>query len=140
MATTRTRKPITTATDPATTATAAPLLDLQTLTTRHSIAIDGAAYELRTFDDLSIVDYHQTPRRAARIYGLLREETLTSEQEHELSRLVDQVCRIILDAPQAVHAKLKDWQRLKIFQTFTLLSRVTAPPAGAAAAPAAPVN
>jgi hypothetical protein len=111
-------------------ATPTPLLNLDTLTTRPIIRIDGAPYEMRVPEELSIVDYHRLSRQGQRLDGLMSAPTLRPEEEQELATILDKLCHTILEAPEATHAKLGDIHRLAIARTFTPLLRASLEPAG----------
>lgn len=104
----------------------APLLNLDTLTEHPSVLIDKHAYALTPPEALSAVDYHRIGKIAPRMFALWESETaLTPEQEVELEETLDRVCRIILKAPDEVHDRLTDLQRLSIYQTFLTLPQET---------------
>jgi hypothetical protein len=96
------------------------LLDLSTLLDRDHITIDGAAYELRLTEELSIVD----AAAAARVG-----EQLTAVAGKTFSQLSDDECarvesalrwliETILIAPDDVQARLQTQQRLAIATAF----------------------
>jgi hypothetical protein len=99
---------------------------------RPTVVIDGTAYGLRSADEFSVVDYHRLGRRGRRLDVLMaKDDELTPEEEVELSSLMDMICRQILDAPDDVHAKLRDLHRLSICRTFTQLQGKSLGPDGA---------
>jgi hypothetical protein len=108
-----------------------PILDLTTNIVRPVVRIDGAAYELRVADDLSLLEYKILERLCPRAGDLLIQDTLTDAEGAELSRLLDEACRLALVAPDAVHAKLKDVARARVFDAFTELLQVPSLTAGA---------
>lgn len=117
-----------------------PLLTLDTLIERPSIAIDGALFALRTPDDLSLVEHHRYARLAGRLDVLMQRAIQApedAETERELTATLDQMGRIVLDAPDVVHARLKDTHRLAIVTAFTTLLRAPLTPllAGATTTP-----
>lgn len=96
-----------------------PILDLTTERDRPTVRIDAVDYLLRTFNDLTLNAYKTLERLTARIPLLLLLDTYTADQEQELSGLLDQVCRLVLVAPAAVHDQLGDVHRLRVFHVFT---------------------
>lgn len=103
-------------------APATHLLDLDTLTEHPSVIIDKHAYELTPPEALSAVEYHRIGKIAPRMFALWESATeLTPEEEVELEQTLDRVCRIVLKAPDEVHERLTDLQRLAIYQTFLTL-------------------
>lgn len=111
-----------------------PVLSLDTFVDRRFITIDGERYELRNPGEFSILDYHRMGVRAGRVDALMAEGELAEEQVQELESLLNDGCRSVLIAPDEIHRKLTDVQRLKVIEAFTHLQRETAaPPAEAEA-------
>lgn len=95
-----------------------PLLNLDTLIVRQSIAIDGARYALFNPDELSVMDSHRFSIWGRRI------ETLSMVDDVavgiELDELYDQVASAALvDVPAAVFEKLTGSQKIAIVDVFT---------------------
>jgi hypothetical protein len=120
------------------------VLDLSTLVDRPVVTIDRERYELRHPDELSLLDQLRMTRSATRVQvlvGLLTDvdRAPTPAEEDEYRALLDQTCRAILVAPDAVHAKLRDDHRVAIGRAFTQLqSAKNRQLAGAGAQPAVP--
>ena len=95
-----------------------PLLDLDTLLHRPTVRIDGVSYELRTEDEMSIVESHEVTQQGKRLDKLLGQETLSDPDKKTLVALLDTLCRRVLLAPDDVHAKLRDPQRGRISKLF----------------------
>ena len=58
-----------------------------------------------------------------------------------MAGLLDRLCRLLFKAPQEIHDRLTDVQRLQVAQAFIALQRGTLPvPAGANEAPAATLH
>jgi hypothetical protein len=95
-----------------------PVLDLNTLFTRAIVRIDSAPYELRNLGELPIAHETRFDRQADQINALLAADSLTEEQDAEMSRLLDARCRAVLIAPDEVHRRLTDRQRSQILQVF----------------------
>jgi hypothetical protein len=97
-----------------------PLLDLHTLIERPTVKIDGVEYELRTPGELTL----EERARAGLVANTLRAEPASPSPEAaaDMSRAIDQICRIVLLAPDAVQQRLKDVHRLQIVETFIALS------------------
>jgi hypothetical protein len=96
-----------------------PILDLDTLVDRPVVKIDGHEYELLTHDLLAPIDGHRMSRSYARIGVLLDQPTLSDDEERELEALPDRMCRLVLDAPDPIHAALTSKQRMAILSTFS---------------------
>src|SRR5688500_16166781 len=97
------------------------VLDLSTLVDPTHAQIDGAFYVLRHPESLSLFQLKRVETYMPRIGALLQQDHNTAEEEAEVARLLDVVCRDVLDAPPEVHARLSDVQRLAIVDAFTKL-------------------
>lgn len=110
-----------------------PLLDLDTLIVRQTIAIDGVKYEIVNPDEMTVIEAQRAGNRGKRIdeisHGALESE------EGELDRLVDEAAHaVLIDVPHEVFAKLSGTQKLAIVDVFTgLLVRSKLGVAGAMA-------
>lgn len=93
-------------------------LQLTTNQVRHVVRIDDIPYSLRTANDLTLSMYKTLERISPRIGGLLLLDTLSTEEEQELSRLLDQAARLALDAPEDVQVRLGDMNRINVFRVF----------------------
>jgi hypothetical protein len=115
------------------------LLDLDTITERPVIRIDGATYQIRSPGELSVVESHRFGRWGQRIDALTNADG--EEAEAELNALVDKVSRgILVDVPDDVFAKLSGAHRWAIIDLFTgLLLREKLKVAGAMTAAAGEV-
>lgn len=114
-----------------------PLLDLDTLAARATVTIDGSEYELRNAGELSLLEFHRFARKAEEVDGILAKDDDGEELALRLTELLDELCRLILEAPDEVHRRLKDVLRLRIVQAFNELPGKTTPaPAEDASAPA----
>jgi hypothetical protein len=115
---------------------AEPVLDLNTLVERRTIRIDGAPYELTNHSEVSILDYYRIGRQSERLDAMVNQpEAMAPEQVEELQRLLNELVRFVLRAPDDVHARLNDIQKLQIISVFTDLQRGAAAPAGATVEP-----
>lgn len=97
----------------------------------HTVTIDGAAYNLRAGDDLSIVEFHRLKRQGMRLDALMNADEITEAEETELAALLDTITKRVLEAPDEIHSKLRDTHRLKIVRTFTRLQLASLAPGGA---------
>lgn len=104
-----------------------PLLDLKTLTERHTVRVDGKAYTLKPMSRFSVLETLAFPEQTARLSALATLKKLTPEQNDEIERLLDEICRVILDAPDAVHERLTGPQRMQVCNVFTLLRQGASP-------------
>lgn len=96
-----------------------PLLDLNTFIVRPVVNIDGQAYEMVHPDEMTILDLQRQFVRGRRIAELMIKKELTTAEQVELPRILDEACRAILvGAPEEVHAKLQDGHRFDIIDAF----------------------
>lgn len=119
--------------------TSGHLLDLDTITDRPVIAIDGETYAIRSPGELSVVESHRFGRWGKRIEELADQDGDAAEAE--LDALVAKVCKAILvDVPDEVFGKLPGAQRWAIIDLFTALRlRETLKVAGAMTAARGPI-
>ena len=95
-----------------------PILELSTDSATCPIKIDAKAYAIRHPNALSLFDFKHVDRQLPRVAHLLQQTAPSPEQRQELSQLLAEVTAIVLEAPDAVHAKLKDTHRLIIVEAF----------------------
>lgn len=113
------------------------ILDLDTTKDiRAKVRIDGRLYALRNAEDLSILGTQGAYTKFNELAGVLQVAKPTEQQERAMTELLDELCRMVLDAPLKVHEKLNDQDRLKIINSFSLLLPGMAP-AGAKRKPTA---
>jgi len=93
------------------------VLDLKAPTERH-VRIDGRDYLLRNMTTLAIREYHAIEQARPRIGVLMMNGAKSSAESKELTALLDQVCRIVLTAPAALHRKLGDLHRALVLEAF----------------------
>lgn len=120
---------------------AKPLLELETLTERPVVVIKsgtGRARKAEQFEmispaEFSLVDEHRFGRLAQRFSAIYQQDQdLSEEAAAELGRILDESVRLVLRAPEEVHARLTDRHRALIFQAFSQLTgTTTASPASA---------
>lgn len=96
-----------------------PLLNLNTLIVRPTIAIDGQRFEIMSPDELSILDGQRFGIWGRRINALAESDDDTADQE-ELEQLVDKVARkVAVGVPDDVFAKLSGANKQSIADVFT---------------------
>lgn len=120
---------------------AVPILNLDSLVDRPTVVIDGTEYWLVTPDILPPLDGHRLQRLMGRVMTLSGQATLSEDEERELGGLPDRLCRLVLEAPDAVHQKLDDRRRMLIAETAVTTFRSglqMAPMAGPASPTARP--
>jgi len=121
---------------------AAPILNLNTLVDRPTVVLDGIEYWLLTYEVLPPLDSYQLQAMNRRVAELMKREDALSEAEIlELQALPNRIAHIVLEAPDEVHAKLNDRQRMQIAyaaMTTFLLDLKKSSPASGPALPAAP--
>lgn len=118
-----------------------PLLNLDTLIERPTIAIDGTRYEIRTPEQSSALDLHRLQRKGQQIQKLMAAEAMTEAEEETVTGLVDEVSDwVMVGVPEAVREKLSFQQRLTVVEVFTRLPLLKAlrRAAGATTGAAAP--
>jgi hypothetical protein len=98
--------------------TAAPVLDLLTDTQRPTVRVDGTLYALRTSRDLTLEAYKTLEPIPGRLGALMVQPSLSDVDSAELSRLLDQTCRLVLMAPDDVQARLGEVNRSLIAKVF----------------------
>ncbi len=114
-----------------------PLLNLDTLVEHRTVRIDRVEYDLLNPEEVSLLDYHRIQKQSNRVAAMMEAAEMTDEQAEDLSRLLDSLCKFVLRAPEEVHAKLIDTNKLRVIEVFTNLQRGTAT---AATPPEAPAN
>jgi hypothetical protein len=96
-----------------------PLLNLDTLIIRPTVAIDGARYEIMSPDELSILDGHRFGVWGRRINALAENDDDKADQA-ELEQLIDKVARrVAVGVPDDVFAKLSGAHKQAIADVFT---------------------
>jgi hypothetical protein len=114
------------------TPTHAPLLDLDTLTERAFVLIDGVRYELPKSDELSVLTNHRLTKLGIGLSAIENLENPSESDDEEYERLLKQLCDLVLLAPDDVKARLLSGQRVAVALAFTQLRRMTRPlPVGA---------
>jgi hypothetical protein len=102
-----------------------PLLDLDSFAETPQIRVDGELYDLRLPDHITIVEGVRIRKVSPRLDELQAKEaagTLNEDEAVELTQILDMVARIVLKAPDSVHERLADWQRIAIVLSFSGLS------------------
>ena len=96
--------------------TQGPLLDLNTLIERPTIAIDGKRYEMLSQDELSILDSARFEKWGRRIEALAEDEA----RADELHALIDTVAAAILvGVPADVRDRLTKGHKARVIAVFT---------------------
>ncbi len=114
-------------------------LDQLALSVHANITIDGVNYPLKTDQMASIVEIATFNDRSKRMKAYFdRIEELSVEEATTAAALLDEICRSVLDAPDDVHQKLKDRQRLRICEAFMRLPALDRPAQGASTPTQAP--
>ncbi len=102
-----------------------PLLDLTTLVERPFIRIDGESYDLFDPGEMSPLQFHRIMLKAEELQSI--DSTAAGEPELErVAKLLDDLCRLVLIAPDEVHARLKDRHRRAVLASFSVLQLATA--------------
>ncbi len=99
-----------------------PVLSLATLVERRTIKIDDKLYDLKHPGELGLVDHQRIGTQASLLSGLqARGEEVSEGEAALLSGALDSCCRLILEAPDEIHARLNDFHRMGILNAFTQL-------------------
>jgi len=99
-----------------------PILDLDTLTPYDYIQVDGQRYDLLRSDQLGLVAFQRIQQLCPRFDELMAPKSLTEDEEAELVAVLGSIVRIVLRAPEAVIARLNDFQQLQVVLTFVRIS------------------
>lgn len=95
-----------------------PLLDLETLIRRPTVAIDGVSYELLSADELSVLDSHRFHLWGRRLEQLQQGDV----EDPEMQDLIDTIARrVLVDVPEDVFAKLTGIHKIAVAEVFTAL-------------------
>lgn len=99
------------------------LLSLDTLVKRETIAIDGIAYELRSRDELSLIDAQQFQFYGKQLDQIQRRGGKLTREQAEKGRLaLDRMLSIaVIDLPDDVRSRLSDRQKAAIVEAFISL-------------------
>jgi hypothetical protein len=118
------------------------LLDLDTLTERPFVIIDGVRYELPKSDELSVLTNHRLTKLGMGLKAIEDLDDPSESDDAEYERLLKQLCDLVLIAPDDVKARLLSGQRVAVAMAFTQLRRrMTRPsPAGALIETEAPAD
>lgn len=96
-----------------------PVLDISTIGLGAPVRIDGKRYFIRHPNKLTLESTLELERLTPLAGMLLRRaRALSSAEKTELSALLDRICRLVLDAPAAVHKGLSDNNRVALLQVF----------------------
>lgn len=105
-----------------------PILNLDTLTNSSPVIIDGERYTLRRVDALSIFQSFALEQSAERFNTLRAKGMKMSRDElKEFAEALQQIVPAVLEAPEAVHVRLSDSQRVDIVEHFLQLSQPMPP-------------
>jgi len=119
---------------------AAPILNLDSLVDRPTVVINDKEYWLKTIDILSPLAGYELQRLMKRSGELLDDKIareLNEDEKKELDAIPNRACRLVLEAPDAVHTSLDkdvphsgDSVRMLIAQTAisTFRNGLTIPP------------
>lgn len=90
----------------------AAILDLTT-DKRSKVKIDGRLYEIRGKHEL-VYELQREQRDLQRLGALFRQKRLIPNDKKKRARLLDKFVRLILIAPDAIHAQLSDFHRVQL--------------------------
>jgi hypothetical protein len=115
------------------------VLDIDTVVERLHVRIDGVPHLLSHPNALSLQGHLRMEKIGPRMGELLiasAQRELTGDEAEELDHLLKEGCRLVLEAPDSVHAKLRDTHRVLILQVFTQLQSRLATGVGQTTTPA----
>jgi len=99
-----------------------PILDLDTLVERPTIRVDGKLYEIRSHDELSVLDHHRLVQQGKRLDELMARPELDADSRAEVGTLLYEISDFVMvGVPAQVRAKLSDAQRASVAEVFTVL-------------------
>lgn len=104
-----------------------PILNLDIIDEVPTVQIQGQRYGLYPAEALSIGEMLRFHRLAPRLHDLSMLDERTPAQEAELADVLNRLCRVILKAPDEVHARLLDAQRMMIYGAFVTLPNASLP-------------
>lgn len=94
-----------------------PILDLETLIKRPTIKIDGKSFEIRTPDELSVLESAWFSKKGREIA-----EAAKQDNQDEVETLMAEVVgRCVVDLPEDVLTKLSGAHKAAISELFTQL-------------------
>lgn len=98
------------------------ILELSTLIDRPIIVIDGERYEIRSPEELSVLDHHRLTKQGKALDVLMAGEDLSIPQHRELESLLASISDFIMvGVPEDVRLKLTDTQRMDVAEVFIAL-------------------
>ena len=90
------------------------------------VTVNGKEYRLRESGTLPPSESRKLIQHSRRIDALIgKDGELTPEEDKELAGLPNVMCRLVFDAPDAVHKKLSDDQRMTLVSAFLAGSPVS---------------
>lgn len=105
-------------------ATDTPVLNLTTTVEKLHVRIDGVPHYFKGPDALTLVQHLRMEKISPRIAELLKVAeagTIAADAEQDLHALLDEACRMVVEASEAVHARLTDVHRTAIVWAFLTL-------------------
>lgn len=96
------------------------LLELSTLLPdRLFVTIDSVDYELKAKEEFGFENLAQLQALLNQVQFVQNAASITAEEARDLSDAMDKFLRLILiDCPDEIHKRLRDAQRLEIFNVF----------------------
>lgn len=96
-----------------------PILEISTSAQARHVLIDGARYHLVAPNAVSISEFRRMSQIRHELSRLQVSESPDLEREAELGLLVKRMAKLVLHAPEKVHAKLSDLACLAIIVAFS---------------------
>ena len=112
----------------------AQLLDLNSLVERPTILLDGESHELRTREELSLVEDHRVVALQKKCQVLAKDfETITEDEVTEAIAALDEICRVL--CPTLPVEKLTDTQKASVVEAWAGQYKQEEPAEGGADSP-----
>jgi len=102
-------------------ARAAPLLDLHALTVRPIVRIQDVDYDMRTPDEVSVLEQHRLVTLGQRVEALEALSDPSDADQAEYERSLTSICQRVLLAPPEVIERLTIPQRAAVALSFSRL-------------------
>jgi hypothetical protein len=91
------------------------------------VKVDGKAYPLRRLRDFGLQDLHRLTQQGRSLQRAFAAVSLSPEEVEDLSASIKAIAEAVLDAPDAVHRKLTDVNRLEVASAFIRSSGLQTP-------------
>jgi len=101
------------------------------------VDVDGVSYRILDPVEVSIADLKRIEVVLPQVGALLAPSVVSHEAEQQVGALLLELTEIVMPAPKAVHAKLRNTQRISVVEAFAALLAAAAPAPAASLRPSA---